>query len=156
MQKLTWNDDLNAGIKVIDKQHQGYFRIVNGILDMTLENKHSEKKVREAFKFLRIYVIDHFATEEKLMTEYDYPMYGDHKRRHMFFRKKLASLYESSHRNENSRELAKQMQFFLVDWFLNHIKASDIKMSSFLKKEINKYYAHRPIKFFFRSLIGKL
>lgn len=154
MQKLTWTDDLNGGIKIIDKQHKGYFKIVNSILDMTLANQHSEKKMREAFKFLRIYVIDHFATEEKLMTKHDYPMYGDHKRRHMYFRKKLASLYESSHRTKNSRELAKQMQFFLVDWFLNHIKTSDKKMSLFVKKEINKYYAQHPIKFLFKSIFG--
>lgn len=154
MNKLIWTDDLNGGVKVIDKQHKGYFKIVNEILDMTLKNQHSEKKMREAFKFLRIYVIDHFATEEKLMTQYEYPMYGDHKRRHMYFRRKLSELYESSKRTKNSRELAQQMQFFLVDWFLNHIKSSDIKMSSYLRKEITKHYAKHPVKFFFKSLFG--
>lgn len=155
MHKLVWTNDLNGGVKIIDKQHRGYFKIVNNLLDMTLRNRHSEKQMKESFKFLRLYVIDHFATEEKLMTQHDYHLYGDHKRRHMYFRKKLAELYTASQRTTNSRELAKQMQFFLVDWFLNHIKVSDIKMSAFLRKEMTKYNAKHPIKFFFKSIFGK-
>lgn len=155
MHKLIWTKDLEGGVRVIDKQHKGYFKIVNGLLDMTLNQQHSEKKMAESFKFLRIYIIDHFATEETLMTKFEYPLYGDHKRRHMFFRKKLAELYESSKKTKSSRELATQMQFFLVDWFLNHIKVSDIKMSSYLKKELTKYYAMHPLKFFFKSLVGQ-
>ena len=155
MQKLVWDRDLEGGVKKIDKQHKGYFKIVNGLLDMTLNQQHSEKKIAESFKFLRVYIIDHFATEETYMTQFDYPFYGDHKRKHMFFRKKLAELYEASKRTKSSRELAKQMQFFLVDWFLNHIKVSDKKMSSFLKKEMNKYFAMHPFKFFFKSVFGR-
>lgn len=155
MQKLSWTKDLEGGIRVIDKQHKGYFKIVNCLLDMTLNQQHSEKKMAESFKFLRIYIIDHFATEETLMTQFDYPFYADHKRRHMFFRKKLAELYESSLKTKSSRELLKQMQFFLVDWFLNHIKISDKKMASELKKEMNKYYARHPVQFFFKSIFGK-
>ena len=155
MPNITWTKDLYGGVKIIDKQHKGYFKIVDDLLNMTLNRQHSEKKIAASFKFLRMYIIEHFATEETLMTKYDYPLYGDHKRRHIYFRKKIAELHEVSKYTKNSRDLAKQMHFILVDWFLNHVKITDKKMSAYLKKEISKYYAKHPIKFLFDKIMGK-
>jgi hemerythrin len=77
--QLFWTGDLSVGVREIDSQHRELFRMING-LDAAIKQGKAKKEIMGLVRFLDDYIVDHFGTEEKYMTAYDYPDYQLHKK----------------------------------------------------------------------------
>ncbi|MDI3280784.1 MAG: bacteriohemerythrin, partial [Bacillota bacterium] len=88
---MKWTEDLATGVTQIDDQHKELIERVNQLLAACSEGRGKEE-VGRTLNFLSDYIVFHFGTEEKYMTQYDYPGYNSHKAQHTGFIKEFTDL----------------------------------------------------------------
>ena len=138
---IKWDTDLETGIQVIDRQHKEFFRLVNDLLDNSLDMRDRDagsdrESVMKAFSFLNLYIIDHFGMEESLMQEYGYQFLKEHSGFHRYFRKELYKL-ETQIGGNHLEEVLRRLNYLMVNWFVNHIRVHDRKLAKFLHEKAN-------------------
>ena len=129
----SWSKDLATGLEVIDAQHREYFARVDKLLNACLQDT-GGATVRETFAFMQQYLIHHFATEEGLMTEHAYPQAAMHKKQHVWFAGELDRLHLEIDGPTGGSPMP--LNGLLVDWFRNHIKTMDCRLTGFIKTRI--------------------
>lgn len=133
MVHLKLTDDLLTNIEEIDSQHRELF--ARGNLFLFPENgKPTDKDMAGALHFLKDYVNEHFAAEERLMEYYDYGRLEGHRKQHQRLRNEVAEIYRRSNKKNGFHEaLASELYFLLNDWYVYHIKEWDKAYAVFLK-----------------------
>ena len=120
-----WTPALALGHAEIDSQHQELFRRVARLLEAML---HGDRvAISQLFEFLGMYVVDHFAAEERLMRESDFPGYTVHKAAHERFVRDyqaLRKLHEESGKSAGGA-VAVKARTWLSEWLRNHIGSTD-------------------------------
>lgn len=132
--KLQFSEDLLTGFSIIDEKHKIFIEEFNVLLDSFRTNS-SEKIIDPLFDFLTKYIKEHFLEEETLMLKYAYPGYGQHKIEHQHISEKLEKLKgEYSISGANMSNMT-QMTEFLLRWFINHIRKSDMQYKAYIEKK---------------------
>lgn len=117
---ITWTDDLDTRIDVIDKQHR---RIVDYINDLEVAHTSGDKEsVRRVLDDLIDYTMSHFAFEESLQEEAGYKYAKPHKKVHDLFIRRVNDYVERFKLGEDVTDSLHQM---LTSWLINHIKRDD-------------------------------
>jgi hemerythrin len=117
---ITWTDDLDTRIDVIDKQHR---RIVDYINDLEVAHASGNKEsVRRVLDDLIDYTMSHFAFEESLQEEAGYKYAKPHKKVHDLFIRRVNDYVERFKLGEDVSDSLHQM---LTSWLINHIKRDD-------------------------------
>lgn len=117
---ITWTDDLDTRIDVIDKQHR---RIVDYINDLEVAHTSGDKEsVRRVLDDLIDYTMSHFAFEESLQEEAGYKYAKPHKKVHDLFIRRVNDYVERFKLGEDVSDSLHQM---LTSWLINHIKRDD-------------------------------
>ncbi len=131
---IQWTEELAVGEQLIDTQHQEIFRRISTLLDACNKGKGKEA-VGDVLNFLGNYVVEHFGAEEKLMQQYDYPEYPQHKQMHEAFIKKFEELKEDYEKNGVALNLVIQTNRFVVGWLNDHIRNVDKKLGKFIAEQ---------------------
>ncbi len=74
---VTWRDEYNVNVAVIDSQHQKMLELVNNLhtaVEARIKKDDLKDMLVELVEFTRM----HFSTEEQLMKEHGYPGLGQH------------------------------------------------------------------------------
>lgn len=121
---LTWNESLNLGIDIIDKQHREIFETINK-LTASFDEGQEQESVYEVLEFIEVYVHKHFATEEFYLKKYDYHDAQTHIKTHQAFSDKLAEYKAHYKRAGLTRMAAMEMNDILIQWWNNHILKTD-------------------------------
>ena len=130
MALVNWDALYETGNPTVDAQHKGLFKMVNDLHSAIVEGKGKEAMGPTLDK-LGKYVVEHFQTEEKLMTERQYPDYPTHKKIHEDLTKQAVDLIEKYHAGKLALSIT--ISQFLGDWVKNHIRQEDIKMINWVK-----------------------
>lgn len=136
--QIGWSDDLETGIDVLDAQHHRYFDLLDNYLVKTTEKSTTPEQIldlAETFNFLRKYAEEHFSTEESIMEKTDYPEFGLHQEEHAYFLHHVQRLYECLKKEGFSPDLAREVHYYTVEWFIEHINLTDVKLVNFLNKQ---------------------
>ncbi|OGV53683.1 MAG: hypothetical protein A2X45_18020 [Lentisphaerae bacterium GWF2_50_93] len=133
-ERITWKNDLDTGIQLIDSQHKEFIRLVNSLLDSSLKADDSQTLVK-AFSFLRYYVGEHFSVEESAMIAYGYPFYAMHKNIHDSFREEIKAMELTLRTSVSQHEVVIKLNYLIVNWFMNHIKVEDRKLCAYLASQ---------------------
>ena len=139
---IAWEEKYCLGLDEIDEQHKSLLDILNRIW-FSIVNKSDASVVFSLIGELEKYTLAHFAAEETLMRVIDYPRFSDHKKEHQDF---VARVAEEKKRAVESGKLSLDLMYFLRDWLVDHILASDKHYAEFTLQ------AKAPKK----SLIGRL
>jgi len=131
---IEWTSDLAVGVSEIDKQHQEIFRKINNLLDACNQGK-GKTVVADVIDFLGNYVVEHFGAEEKLMQQYNYPGYAQHKQMHDDFIKTYTALKESYERDGLAVNVVIQTNKTVVRWLNDHIRNVDKQLGKFLSEQ---------------------
>jgi len=126
-----WHKEYSTGNSLIDYQHQRLFTIVNTLHDAMMQGR-GKDVMQKTLEELIKYTVEHFATEEKLMLENDYPNYKEHKRKHDELATKVLSLAEEY--REGNILLNVEILHFLSEWLVHHIKGEDLNMINLMRK----------------------
>jgi hemerythrin-like metal-binding protein len=92
-----------------------------------LKNNESQDNVAFLLDELVSYTVFHFATEERLMAEHNYPDAGGHNAAHQHLINEVGYLKQ---RLEQGGELL--LLQWLKDWFLAHVTSSDMALGDYL------------------------
>jgi len=120
MALMSWTQDLETGITVIDDQHKRIIDFINELDDACRTGNASE--TNHVMEGLLNYTVTHFEFEESLQEKAGYPFLKAHQRIHELFMKKVAALRERAVKGE---DVAPELLKLLQGWLLNHIKGED-------------------------------
>lgn len=130
---VTWSEDLDTGIAVIDSQHR---RIVDYINQL---EAHLGDNDRDAIQAVLVELVDytqsHFAFEESLQEEAGYRYAKPHQKVHQLF---IRRINEYSERFSLGQEIAHELHQVLVSWLLNHIRRDDADYTAAVKENMLK------------------
>ena len=126
---LAWDEKYSVHIELIDAQHKKLFALLKNLFD-----EMGKDRTREALGVtigeLIQYAMEHFATEEKLLTQYNFPGYLDHKKEHEAFEVKVAAFQRDF--KEGKTTLTLDVIKFLLSWLDHHILKVDKEYAPFL------------------------
>ncbi|MHC4648653.1 MAG: bacteriohemerythrin [Planctomycetota bacterium] len=134
MAKIKWDDSLSVGIDLIDEQHK---MLIQRLCDLSraIEMTQGPAEIARTLDFMIDYTDFHFSTEEKHMTEYNYPGFNEQKAQHDQFKGLLKHLVEDFEEEGATRALATSINVFLANWLVNHIKGTDVRFGKFLTEK---------------------
>ncbi|WP_052000187.1 bacteriohemerythrin [Caenispirillum salinarum] len=130
---MTWRDEYSVHHATLDFDHQMLINIINQLFDAMAE-KQGHEVVGRTIESLERYVQVHFAREEKVMRECNYPDFGPHAEGHREIERTVAdirSLWERAPEEVNCAEVMR----FLKTWLVNHILKTDMKYAPYVEHE---------------------
>lgn len=133
---VAWTQELETGNDVLDEQHRRYIDLLNEYLIEASELVNSDEKdsrLAESFDFLRQYAEEHFSSEESIMVDSEFPDYASHKEEHLYFLRHVEDLYKEMQAVGYSPKLGREVNFYAIEWFIDHILGSDMQLVAFLK-----------------------
>jgi hemerythrin-like metal-binding protein len=128
---LQWDQSLAVGIGEIDEQHR---KLVAMICDLheAMRSGKGKDQVEAILRELENYAVEHFGYEEKLMEQYKYPAYRNHRKEHEAFVDKVIAFGNDF--RSNRAALTTEVMNFLKNWLVGHIKGTDQKYSAFFNE----------------------
>lgn len=132
---LQWDDSLLVGIDEVDEQHRSLVETFTR-LSAAAQNGEARHLIAELADFLVKYTHEHFATEERLMRQYGYPLLEEHLREHDEFTRDARELAHKITVEGASREIAIVTIGKLARWIINHIRKEDLKMGEHIRARI--------------------
>ena len=132
---IVFNDTLRTGNDLIDSQHQELIARVNKLTEDCRVG--TEKLVAvQTLGFLMDYTNVHFADEEKLQADNEYPLLEAHKVQHASFVKAVNELKDMLDVEEGpSESFVEAVKKNIVEWLLNHICVWDKQVAQFIKEK---------------------
>jgi len=137
---MLWNDTFNTGVAEIDEQHMILVHTLNEA-NSKLKKDNSIKNLEQITQDLLSYALYHFETEEELMHKYgyqeeDYLLAKQHLEQHRSFSEKVVTVRDGL--KSETPISADELLDFLINWLLNHILKTDMKLATFInEKRIN-------------------
>lgn len=129
---LGWTQALAVGHAEIDAQHQELFRRADQLLEAMAAGQSGT--IEGLFEFLGAYVVDHFAAEERLMTDSQFPGYNVHKAAHERFVRDLDALRKLHQSSGANAAVTIKARTWLGEWLKNHIAGTDQMLAKHLLK----------------------
>jgi hemerythrin-like metal-binding protein len=119
------------GVSIIDQQHKQLVSIVNELFKEIKGGKANQALI-DIFSRLVEYTASHFATEEKIFADTNYPETEEHIKHH----KKLveSALKLQADFKAGNSVVGREVMDFLKDWLTNHILKTDKKYVAHFKQ----------------------
>ena len=131
MALIEWTQEYSVGNEVLDGQHQNLLEIIN-MFDEARKRGKGSKVMYQILNDIVGYTQEHFAFEEKMMLEMEYPGLKLHQSQHRQLLQKVERLqYEFLH--EGRRITAEASEFFNY-WLTSHILKHDKEYAEHLQK----------------------
>jgi len=121
---LEWSEKYATDISVIDRDHKNLFLIVN-VLHDSVQSGSARTRLVSLLAALHEYVKKHFATEELLMRQADYPGLEDHMEKHRALMQKVHGYVEQYEDDPESIDLA-ELLVFVKEWLTQHVLKTDM------------------------------
>jgi hemerythrin len=128
---FEWKDDLSVGINEIDEQHKELINKLNQLAESILQKK-GKGKIVMILNFMKDYGGNHFTCEERYMAKSNYPGLESQKKQHEKFKNTVTRLINELDTEKDMEFFASQVQRFLIDWLILHIRTEDQKYGGFL------------------------
>lgn len=119
-QQIVWTDKYDTGIEEVDNQHRQIVDYLNRLGEA--KNSRNIKVVKDVIDGMVDYTLSHFAFEEALMQEAQYPFARAHKSVHETFIKRVEKFQE---RFKAGEDVAQEFYDVLKRWLVNHIQRDD-------------------------------
>ena len=131
---MTWDPKLSVGVRTIDDQHKELFRRVNALLQ-AMEQGKGQDVLAELLGFLKQYVVEHFAAEQKLMARYRYPDAAAHEAQHERFVGDFLNLLAAFEKGGATLSLSLKLNTAVCAWLRQHIGSTDRALGQFLRAQ---------------------
>jgi hemerythrin len=130
MAMAEWNSVYETGNAAVDTQHKKLFEMVNELHEGIVKGS-AREIMAPMLKRLAKYTVEHFQTEEGLMTARGYPALSRHKMRHDELVRQVTDLIQQF--DSGKLVLPLTLSRFLSDWITHHIKEEDKAMIDWLR-----------------------
>jgi len=129
---LQWKNEYSVGIEEIDNQHKELMEMIKDLLKICMVDSKTkfESFSKLATKAIELFGV-HFATEEKIMLDADYPKYDEHKARHDKLLEDVKGMMEKITVEDRDGKLM-NIVVFIREWFVETVHGSDKEMGIYL------------------------
>jgi hemerythrin-like metal-binding protein len=127
---ITWNEELEVGLEIIDTQHKELIERFNTLMNACSAGK-GRDELESSLDFLRDYTVQHFSDEEALQRKINFPEFERHKGLHEGFKVTVANLVTQFKNEGPSSALVVKLSTDVGDWLIKHIKREDVKVASY-------------------------
>ena len=118
-----------VGVKAMDEQHAVLMDTLNEIR-LALVRGEGRDQVSDGLNRLIEFTRMHFASEEQLLEQHDFPGAAEHREAHQ---KLLGQIEDTALRTQHNDELrTSAMLLFLRDWYTTHIEGLDRQYGEWL------------------------
>lgn len=127
---FSWDKEFITGLETVDAQHFGLVEIINDLLKLSLKSELVDiESIDDISERLTEYVVDHFKTEDALMTTYgvDPRHIKLHHKLHGEFVKNVTYYFNDKEALKVPDKLG-EVSEFLVRWLAYHILNTDKSM----------------------------
>ena len=124
---MLWTKSYETGNLTVDSQHKEIFRLVQQVIDLEFSTR--KEKIHTAIDFLTSYTVRHFASEEKLMEESNYPKTAEHKKQHSDFAREVLAFKDKVVAEGDTLNISLQVNEIIVDWLTEHVLGSDRELA---------------------------
>jgi hemerythrin len=128
MGQQIWDEGFRLGIPKIDEEHAIFLNILNSLEDAVVHGR-EKQEVGKAINELMLYAYHHFAGEEKLLRDHEYPDYERHMKIHEAATAKILELADTYQANSST---ARELILVLTDWLIKHIQGTDKKYAPYI------------------------
>jgi len=129
MLHIEWRDEYRIDGGMIDDEHRTLLDMANRAFEVL--DPHTElTELIDLVQALFRYIDTHFAHEEALMMEADYPDLVTHMQRHRKISQQLTAAIRSQ---TDIEKFAQYLQHIMLDWVVRHILTEDLKLGRFLE-----------------------
>lgn len=129
--KLQWDKHLSVGVDEIDQQHKLLIDKFNEFM-LACKEERGYDEVYRLFTFLDVYVVTHFADEERLMQRAGYPDYAKHREKHLEFRSEVTSFKERLESEGPTQLFVTSAGLLMTGWLIEHISGMDRAIGRFM------------------------
>ncbi len=130
MALVEWRSEYSVRVQSIDSQHQKIFEMINELYD-AMRAGDVAQVVPAILHRLAEYCRTHFADEEKMMLQAEYPNYIRHRAEHNKLTKEVLTMEKDFHEDRVMRSLA--LLRLLNEWIQRHIISADQQYTSHLQ-----------------------
>jgi hemerythrin len=127
---MEWNDSLSVGVAALDGEHQKLIGMVNELYE-SMKKGQSKEVMGKTLAGLISYCGVHFAHEEKLFAQTNYPATAAHKQEHENLNKQVLEL-QAKYKADIGGAVSVDLMNFLRSWLVNHIMGTDKKYTAHL------------------------
>ncbi|MBB6443967.1 diguanylate cyclase [Bacillus benzoevorans] len=120
--RLEWKVEWESGNTVIDEQHRDLIKQGNSLIYLSLSNAGYEQTLQQLNTVLT-HVVDHFASEEEILSSIGYPGYERHAQIHTGLVKKALELKEAYQKGELKSSAF--FSFLVDDIIIGHMLHAD-------------------------------
>jgi hemerythrin len=131
---FEWSKAVETGHDQIDQEHKKLFELLSQL--NRIVHGDDSSLVVDVVAELRLYTVNHFSNEEKLMDAHKYKAIRGHKRAHAEFVKKLDEINSASHQMVASTLAYIEL---IYDWLFSHICTFDKLFISSINGEDEGY-----------------
>jgi hemerythrin len=131
LQTFGWSEQYAVNIAALDQQHQSLFATVNELSSALAAGRGAEVTHSVLEKLIE-YAETHFAEEELLMEEHEFPELYQHKVDHKKFTTAIVRLM-ARFRSQDSG-VPGALMCFLENWLSHHVLTTDKAYSSYLNE----------------------
>jgi len=132
MLPIEWDEKYSVHVKEIDDQHKNLFSLFNKLQDGMITGK-GKGELEQILSDLIDNTVIHFATEEKLMKQFSFIGYVEHKRTHDDLIAEAKELQENF--SQGRIVLDEEVSVFLTGWLTDHILDTDKKYGPLFKNK---------------------
>jgi hemerythrin-like metal-binding protein len=130
--RLDWTDELSVCIPEIDAEHQHFIQLVNE-LNEAIVSRMDIGEIKKRMCSIQDDAVAHFAHEEALFREWDYPEAQEHAKKHaqavQFFRK-IVEGFEHDRTDYEWIEAGLKVKQVLIE----HLLIEDMKYRDYCRK----------------------
>lgn len=142
MDAIEWNENYSVGVVELDEQHKKLFKVINTMFEADDLSVNS-KTITDLLTDVVEYAFVHFETEERYMSESEYPDLASHIRAHDIFRKKVDELRTAQ--MAKNKNMPSDMIRFLYEWLVNHIMFCDKKYMPYISSNQTDSFHEKEI-----------
>ena len=127
MSLIEWKPEFSVGVASVDYEHRELITMINDLHEM-MQERATHDQVVEILGEVYAQVSAHFALEEKIMRDAQYPDLPSHKADHESLLDELLDIIDGVEKDGSYEEqkLSEGMQ----RWFAEHFKTHDAKLHS--------------------------
>jgi len=130
----VWSEEWATGNETIDAQHKQLVGAVNELME-ACSNGMGSSKLSSTMQFLIDYTSKHFADEEELQQQYNYPGFRNHFKLHEAFKANVNELAKSLQREGANISLVAKVNSRIRGWLVNHMQREDKKVAEYIRRQ---------------------
>ena len=135
LELIKADDAPRVGVAEIDAQHATLIGLINRLHQAMIQRENRDTLGTIITELLE-HTEEHFAYEETLMQEYDYPQYASHKADHDRLMRHMSDLADQFQQGDLLLSFAVMMD--LKAWATIHIEKSDAPLGRYLGEKLSE------------------